>query len=189
MKKHTRILSFILAIAMMATLIFADAVTIKTNAAAARKVTSKIEFSYKMSAAKLKKVPAVKTGTTRVTLAKQHCLVKFTASKNKTYTFTVSNVTDPADKSGIACGHFYVRGFNQYGSLDTLTCKTQGGSASTLRIATPKFLKNWKQTGKKSDWYLKTRSAKVSLKKVETVCIDFFLTVDKKKSLYTLNVK
>ena len=179
-----------LVVAVMFSMVFVDAFAIESEAAAARKVTTGVVRSYKQNDPKLKKVPAVKKGTTRVTQKKQHALVKFTAPQTKAYTFTVSNVSDPSDKSNIACGHYYILKDNGRGYLESLTASTQGGKNSTLRIATPQFLNNWNQSGSKSTWYLKSRYGKVKLKKGETVYLDVFVTVGtNKKSLYTLNIK
>ncbi|MBR4760734.1 MAG: hypothetical protein IK078_11400 [Lachnospiraceae bacterium] len=111
----------------------------------------------------IKKAAAVKTGTTKVVLpSKQACVLKFTAPKSKTYTFTFSGLT-PSSNYPLSLGFFsfLTRVSPGVNTLKINTVKTQGGSEQILKY------------GSKSGYegYLTSRYGKIKLNKGETAFV------------------
>lgn len=138
-----------------------------------------------------KKAPALKLGTTyKVTEKVNHSMVKFTAPKNGTYKVTISNIASyPKVKSGEDhdLGNLYIRKMEYGKYLYSQTVKTQGGKYSCLFTATKdsynRFYKGQKVT---TGTYLASRYGKISLKKGETIYMDYFYTGG--KCTYTMKI-
>ena len=147
--------------------------------AAAKKVSATTNY---------KKAPKLKTGTNKVTARKNNSYVKFTAPKNGTYTFTISNIATINGKyPDTNLGNLYIE--KQNGSyLSTQTVKTNGGKSSVLWTATKESYERFHKTKKPtSSTYLATRYGKLKLKKGETVYLEYYYTGG--KCTYTLTVK
>ncbi|SNU05036.1 hypothetical protein SAMN06297422_102149 [Lachnospiraceae bacterium] len=139
---------------------------------------------------KFNKAPAVKKGTTKVTMKKQHSYVKFTAPATKTYKITFSNVYDPADSSKKINGYFTVRKLNYGKYVWAEKVKTYGGKTTSIQVANSAFLANWTAYGDKVNHYKTSRTATIKLKKGETIWMEgYFAGISTKKSAYTLKIK
>ena len=186
----SKLLSSLLVLIIVLTVILSDPMSFDAEAAN-KKVTSSVCNHKKAS--KYNKAPSIRVGTTKVLLKKKNALVKFKATENKTYTFTVSNLYDPKDSDNYVCGHFYVmRRISENSQYISGTeCKTQGGKATSFNIAGKSFLDGWKQKKVlKKNRYRLSRYAKVSLEAGETVYIEVHVAgIKSQRAGYTIKVK
>lgn len=131
-----------------------------------------------------KKASSLKKGITyKVTMKKNHSIVKFTAPASGTYKVTISNVaTLPKVKNGSDhnLGNLYIKKMAYGKYLSSQNVKTQGGKYSCLFTAT-KDSYNRFYAGKKvtTGTYLASRYGKINLKKGETIYMDYFYTGSK----------
>lgn len=117
-----------------------------------------------------KKATKVTRGTTRLTYKAARGYVKFTAPASKTYKLTLSKLSNSSMPYGF-CGWAWICKSNNYGRLAYQTVKTNGGKAFTLWVGSTKFTD--KKATKTINRCIRTRSARISLNKGETIYILF----------------
>ncbi|MDO5456525.1 MAG: hypothetical protein Q4F25_06390 [Eubacteriales bacterium] len=128
------------------------------------------EYTKKVSVAN-KKAAVVKKGTTKLTFKEGYGYIKFVAPATKTYKFTFSNLKQ---SKNVENPDYYVGFSVQVKSakypkkLIAKKVSTMGGKASSLKMYvndySPEFCPD-----KKVDWYEKTRTGKVKLKKGQAI--------------------
>ncbi len=191
-KSIKKIVSLLLVLAIAATFAFAN---ISEVEAATRVTTQKVstKITYNFKGTKFRKAPAVKKGTTIVTLAGRkgaEGLVKFKAPKTKVYKITISNCV--GTKGDDINGHFYIYRENK-GMLDFMTLNTQGGRNNKFQVANKKFLKifyKYSNHDKPRDEYRTSRTVTVKLNKNQVIYINGSFAVEKgQKSQFTLKIK
>lgn len=141
--------------------------------------------SYNYSTIK-KKATTVKKGTTILKYKSgKGGYVKFKAPRAGKYKFTLSNVM-PTDRSvdtnGYA-GFIRVKKYRYSGTpyLDTIKIKTEGGKSTNMQLASPEFVSSFYRNSKPqkaSTAYRNSRSAKIKMKKGETIFIYAYFTHD-----------
>ena len=183
--KTKKIISFILAVVILGTAVFG---TYTDAEAAGKKVTTSAD-DYK----RWKKAPAVKKGTTTVTMKVDNGTVKFVAPKTKTYKITVSNFVCPKDKNCELNGYFKIRkliDLDDYSFLDTMKVVTEGGKNTTLWVANAAFLKDYDEGSSvpKKMHIMTSRTATVKLKKGQVIYISGSFSKTKNVS-YKLKIK
>ncbi|MBP3234827.1 MAG: hypothetical protein J6M65_10440 [Eubacterium sp.] len=183
-KKFKKIVALLMIAVFASTLMFEGAGKITVDAK-----TKTVKTSTQR--AKYKNAPAVKTGTTKVKFKKNSSFVKFTAKKTKTYKITFSKAYDTKDSSSSVNGGFHIskeKGNQSY--LENQTLKTYGGKTAHFQIANKRFLKYWKNSGKKSAYYKTSRTVTIKLNAGETIYIDaFFAGTKSGKPGYTIKIK
>ena len=165
MKGLKRSVALLLTMIMVLTLTsvpaFAKTKTIKMKGAAYTSRTADMSRSAK----------TVKKGTYILkTSKKKGGFLKFTATKTKTYTFTISHYS--TNKS-YCNGYWYIMTQSKY-SPDyyySTEVKTQGGKTSSLYICSKS-----NTSGKKVHRFLKSRYGKIKLQKGQTVYIYLYYT-------------
>lgn len=134
-----------------------------------------------------KKIPAIKKGTTKVTMKKQYSYVKFTAPKKATYKIKFSGVKKTDAR--YVCGHINISKLKTNKTTGkkyfvTKNVRTNGGRSYAVRLA------NKSDTyGEKVYRYLKSRTVTIDMKKGETIYIDgYFAGGTTNKTTYTVKI-
>lgn len=118
-----------------------------------------------------KKAATVKKGTTKLTFTQGCGYIKFVAPATKTYSFTFSdlkqpkNVEYPDEMVGICV---QVKSAKNPKKLILKKVSTKGGKTAALKLYVNNKFPD-AQPDKKVDWYEKTRTGKVKLKKGQAI--------------------
>ena len=138
----------------------------------------KRKLKYQASTNKIrvidKKASKVKKGTTILTIPKGNGYIKFVAPATKTYKFTFSNIKDKKSKiASVIITPLMKYDFKpQY--CVSVDVSTKGGITSSLRLFCKDYPVPEKNRKIDSDTYLKSRTAKIKLKKGEIIYFEYY---------------
>ena len=128
-----------------------------------------------------KKAATVKTGSYKLILKKGEGYVKFKATKNKTYSFTFSNLQGKHTYYGFVTAQLPNSRQPKY--CFAINASTQGGKTNTLWLAKSGYES---KSGKKVNRSLVSRTAKIKLKKGQTIYFHIYTSGQNQR---TLNLK
>lgn len=145
--------------------------TFAISADAVMKKTVKPQgYTKKVSVAN-KKAAVVKKGTTKLTFTKGEGYIKFVAPATKTYVFTFSNLKQSKNvkyPDKLVAFYVQVKSAKYPKNLIIKKVSTKGGKAPYLKMNVNNYCPD-AYPDKKVDWYEKTRTGKVHLKKGQAI--------------------
>lgn len=144
--------------------------TFAISADAVMKKTIKPQEKTKKVSVANRKAATVKKGTTKLTFKKGYGYIKFVAPETKTYKFTFSNLKQPENvefRDSMVSFSAQVKSAKHPKKLIAKKLSTKGGKYDQLCLYVNKFPDS--QPEKKVEWYEKTRTGKVKLKKGQAI--------------------